>query len=50
MSQGAAIGIGGAIGFALGIVVALTTDLPVAPEVGLLLGGLGGWLSGRGAS
>jgi hypothetical protein len=32
---------------ALGILVSVTTDLPLAPEVGLVLGGLIGWLSGR---
>jgi hypothetical protein len=31
----------------LGIVVSLTTDIPLAPEVGAVLGGLIGWLSGR---
>jgi hypothetical protein len=36
--------VGAAIGLALGIVVSVTTDLPLAPEVGLLLGGLAGWL------
>jgi hypothetical protein len=28
----------------LGILVAVTTDVPLAPEVGLLLGGAAGWL------
>jgi hypothetical protein len=32
---------------AVGIVVSLTTDVPLAPEVGAVLGGLVGWLSGR---
>ncbi len=36
-----------AIGLALGIVVSVTTDLPLAPEVGLALGALVGWLSRR---
>lgn len=35
---------GAAIGVVLGIVVSVATDLPLAPEVGLLLGGLAGWL------
>jgi hypothetical protein len=47
MSIGAAIAVGAVIGLALGIVVSLTTDIPLAPEVGLLLGALGGWLSRR---
>ena len=44
---GIAIVVGAIIGLALGIVVSVTTDLPLAPEVGLLLGGLVGWLSHR---
>jgi hypothetical protein len=47
MSIGAAIAVGAVTGLALGIVVSLTTDIPLAPEVGLLLGALGGWLSRR---
>ncbi len=35
------------IGLALGIVVAVTTDVPLAPEIGAVLGGLGGWLARR---
>ena len=40
--------LGAAIGVALGIVVSLTTDIPLAPEAGLLLGGLVGWFSAAG--
>jgi hypothetical protein len=47
MSIGAAIAIGAVTGLALGIVVSLTTDVPLAPELGLVLGALGGWLSRR---
>ncbi len=47
MTTGYAIAIGAVLGLALGIVVSLITDLPLAPEVGLLLGALGGWLSRR---
>lgn len=47
MSVRAAIGLGAVLGLALGIVVSLTTDLPFAPEVGLVLGALLGWLSRR---
>jgi hypothetical protein len=32
---------------ALGIVVSVTTEVPLAPEAGLLLGGLIGWFSAR---
>jgi hypothetical protein len=37
--------LGAAVGVALGIVVSMTTDIPLAPEAGLLLGGLIGWIS-----
>ena len=47
MSVRAAVGLGAVLGLALGIVVSLTTDLPFAPEVGLVLGALLGWLSRR---
>jgi hypothetical protein len=47
MSIGLAIAVGAVIGLALGIVVSVTTDVPLAPEVGLALGALGGWLSRR---
>ena len=47
MSQGAAIGAGAVAGLALGILVAVTTPIPLAPELGLALGALGGWLYGR---
>jgi len=41
---GAAIAIAVVLGLALGIVVSVTTDLPLAPEGGLVLGALFGWL------
>jgi hypothetical protein len=47
VSDGPAIGLGAVIGLALGIVVSVTTDLPLAPEAGLVLGALLGWLSRR---
>ena len=50
MSIGPAIVVGAVAGLALGIVVSVTTDIPLAPELGLLLGALGGWLSRRGAA
>jgi hypothetical protein len=39
--------VGAVIGLALGILVSVTTGVPFAPEVGLLLGALAGWLSRR---
>jgi hypothetical protein len=45
--QAAPIGVGALIGLALGIVVSLITDVPLAPEGGLVLGALVGWLSSR---
>jgi hypothetical protein len=47
MSIGPAIAVGAGTGLGLGIVIGLITDVPLAPEVGLVLGALGGWLSGR---
>ena len=34
---------GAVVGAAIGILVSVTTDVPLAPEAGLLLGGLAGW-------
>ena len=48
MSTGAVIGVGAVTGLALGILISVTTDIPLAPELGLALGALAGWLSGRG--
>jgi hypothetical protein len=36
--------VGAVIGLALGILLSVTTDVPLAPEAGLVLGGLFGWL------
>jgi hypothetical protein len=47
MSTGAAIAVGAIIGLALGILVSVATDVPLAPEAGLALGALAGWLSHR---
>jgi hypothetical protein len=47
MSTGAAIAIGGVVGLALGVLVSVSTDIPLAPEIGLVLGALVGWLSRR---
>jgi hypothetical protein len=44
---GTAIGLGAVIGLALGILVSVATDLPLAPEAGLVLGALLGWLLRR---
>ena len=45
--MGAAIGLGVLVGLALGILVSVATDIPFAPEIGLVLGALVGWLSRR---
>jgi hypothetical protein len=47
MGAGVAIPIGAVLGLALGILVSIATDLPLAPEAGLALGALLGWLSRR---
>ena len=47
VSVAAAIAVGAVLGLALGIVVSVATDLPFAPEGGLVLGALAGWLSRR---
>jgi hypothetical protein len=39
--------VGAVIGLALGLLVSVTTDVPLAPEGGLLLGALVGWLMRR---
>ena len=39
--------VGAVIGLALGALVSVTTDVPLAPEVGLVLGALVGWLARR---
>ena len=41
------VGVGALIGVALGILVSVTTDIPLAPEAGLILGALVGWLVRR---
>jgi hypothetical protein len=47
MGIGVAIAVGAGLGLVLGILVGVTTDLPLAPEAGLTLGALLGWLSRR---
>jgi hypothetical protein len=47
MSIAAVTVVGAVIGLALGILVSVTTDVPLAPEAGLVLGALAGWLSRR---
>jgi MYXO-CTERM domain-containing protein len=39
--------LGALLGLALGIVVSVTSDVPLAPEAGLVLGALVGWLARR---
>jgi hypothetical protein len=47
MSIGVAIALGAVAGLALGILASETTDVPLAPEVGLALGAFFGWLLRR---
>ena len=47
MSSGLAIAIGAVAGLVLGILVSVPTDIPLAPEIGLLLGLGAGWLISR---
>ena len=47
MSVGAAIATGAVIGLVLGIIVSVATDIPLAPEGGLVFGALLGWLTRR---
>jgi hypothetical protein len=42
--MGAFIAAGAGIGLVLGILVSIATDIPFAPEAGLLIGALTGWL------
>jgi hypothetical protein len=39
--------VGGAIGLAVGILLSVTTEVPLAPEAGLLVGALLGWVAHR---
>jgi hypothetical protein len=45
VSVGAAIAIGAVAGLALGILVSVITEVPLAPEIGVAFGALLGWLS-----
>ena len=40
--------VGAAVGVTFGILVSVTTDVPLAPEIGLLLGAVAGWFSAGG--
>jgi hypothetical protein len=44
MSTGAMIAVGAVVGLAVGILVSVTTEVPLAPEAGLVAGALLGWL------
>jgi hypothetical protein len=46
MSTGLAIAVGAIVGVVVGILVGVATDVPFAPEAGLVLGAVGGWLLG----
>jgi len=41
------VGVGALIVVVLGILVSVTTDVPLAPEAGVILGALAGWLVRR---
>ena len=41
------VGVGALIGVVLGILLSVTTDVPLAPEAGLIFGALVGWLFRR---
>jgi hypothetical protein len=41
------VGVGALVGVVLGILVGVTTDVPLAPEAGLVLGAVVGWLFRR---
>ena len=45
--MGAAIGVGAVLGLVIGILVSVATHVPLAPEAGLVLGALVGWLLRR---
>jgi hypothetical protein len=47
MTVGVAIAFGAVIGLALGILISLTTDVPLAPEAGLVFGAVVAWLLRR---
>jgi hypothetical protein len=47
MTVGTKIALGAFIGLVLGILVSLTTDVPLAPEAGLVVGAAAGWLLPR---
>jgi hypothetical protein len=46
-AYGMVLVVGAAIGLALGVVVSIATDIPLAPEVGLLIGLFVAWLLRR---
>jgi hypothetical protein len=47
VKTGTAIAFGALLGLAVGIVVSVISDVPLAPEAGLVLGALVGWVSRR---
>jgi hypothetical protein len=42
--------VGAVIGLTLGVLVSVATDVPLAPEAGVVLGALAGWLWRRGSA
>jgi hypothetical protein len=47
VKTGTTIALGALLGLALGIVVSVISDVPLAPEAGLVLGALLGWFARR---
>jgi hypothetical protein len=47
MSTGAVIAVGAVIGLAVGILVSVIADVPLAPEAGAVLGAVIAWFSRR---
>jgi len=47
MSTGVVVAVGAVIGLAVGILVSVTTDVSLAPEIGLVLGAGIAWLFSR---
>ncbi len=47
MSVQVAVALGAVVGLVLGILLSVITDVPLAPEAGLVCGALAGWFSRR---
>jgi hypothetical protein len=47
VSVAVTVAVGAVLGLLAGVVVSLATDLPLAPEAGLVIGGLIAWAARR---